>query len=94
MTRQDNSRDPKPANSNSEQQPEALAAFDEAAKSRTGEKPDTRGVEANAKTAPQHADPEAKNRDATKILNAGATGNKAQKDEAIADRRDKDKRAP
>ena len=72
--------------------PEALETFAAAARNQ-GRKPADEGLAATPDTAPRPADLSAEQKDATDILNAGATGDTPKKDEAIARRVEADKRA-
>ncbi len=78
--------------SKTDQQPEALETFAAAARNKS-RKPDDLGLTATPETEPKAADLAQEEQDAAEILNAGATGDDAKKDEAIARRARTDKRA-
>lgn len=65
------------------QQPEALATFAEAARSKDKVKPDDIGLEADENSAPIPTDSKQKDKAATKVLQEGVTGKDKGAEEAI-----------
>ena len=74
-------------------QPEALATFAAAAKSRDKMKPRDQGLNAKEDTRGRPDDLAREQKDAAKILRAGAEKNPRKADEAIEDRKKVDKRS-
>ena len=77
----------------SKTQPEALAAFSAAAKTKDKVKPGDQGLHAKEDTRARNDDLAREQKDAARIYQAGAEKNPQKADEAIEDRKKVDKRS-